>query len=180
MDNKNTEFVIREIKDSNSLELNNHIFKIVIVGDSGVGKSNILSRYVQDEFYQESKSTVGVELSTKNYKINDSFVKVNIWDTAGQERYKSITAAYYKGAKGAMIVFDLTRKDTYESVDKWFNDIKSMADNNIMVLLVANKCDLDLLRQVELTKIQEKAKALSKIYLLFRCSFYRNICLEFV
>lgn len=153
---------IHELKDSYASELNNQLFKIVIVGDSGVGKSNILSRYIQDEFYKESKSTVGVELSTKIYKINDNIVKINIWDTAGQERYKSITASYYKGAKGAMIVYDITKRDTFISVSKWYNDIKLMGNNSINVLLVGNKCDLNLLRQVEYDEGLEKARKLGK------------------
>jgi Ras-related protein Rab-11A len=162
MENKHTDIDIYEIKDSYASEINNQLFKIVIVGDSGVGKSNILSRYIQDEFYKESKSTVGVELSTKIYKIKDSIVKVNIWDTAGQERYKSITGSYYKGARGAMIVYDITKKDTFESVNKWHSDIRSMGDNGIMVLLVGNKCDLNLLRQVDYSEAIEKSKKLSK------------------
>ena len=80
------------------------IFKVVLIGDSGVGKTNILSRYVRDEFSIETKSTVGVEFGSKIVKVNNQTIKVQIWDTAGQERYKSITTAYYKGAKGAFVV----------------------------------------------------------------------------
>ena len=162
MENTSSAISIFEIKDTFASEMNNQLFKIVIVGDSGVGKSNILCRYIQDEFYRESKSTVGVELSTKVYKINDSLVKLNIWDTAGQERYKSITASYYKGAKGAMIVYDITKKDSFESVNKWYNDIKSMGDNNIVILLVGNKCDLNLLRKIEYRQGVEISRKLSK------------------
>ena len=92
-------------------EIEDYSIKVVIVGDSGVGKSNILSRYVHNEFSNDCRATVGVELSTKTFKINNKVVKIHLWDTAGQERYKSITGAYYKGAKGAMIVYDVTNKD---------------------------------------------------------------------
>jgi small GTP-binding protein len=88
------ELKIQEVEGS---ETEDYSIKIVVVGDSGVGKSNILNRYVHNEFNHDSKATVGVELNTKSYKINDKVVKVHLWDTAGQERYKSITAAYYKG-----------------------------------------------------------------------------------
>jgi Ras-related protein Rab-11A len=94
------------------------IFKLVIIGDSGVGKSNLLSRYLRDEFNIDTKSTVGVEFGTQKLEIQNYRVKVQIWDTAGQERYKAITSAYYKGAKGALLVYDITRKETFENIDK--------------------------------------------------------------
>ena len=83
------------------------LLKIVVVGDCAVGKSNILSRYINNKFSKESKTTVGLELSSKTFKIDNKIIKINIWDTAGQERFTSITSAYYKGAKGALIVYDI-------------------------------------------------------------------------
>jgi small GTP-binding protein len=151
---------IEEVKDCTEIE--EYSIKIVVVGDSGVGKSNILTRYVQDEFNQDSKATVGVELSTKTYKINDKFVKVHLWDTAGQERYKSITSAYYKGAKGAMIVYDITRPETFNNVDKWFNEIREFGEKNVVLMMVGNKCDLTNLRAVETKTALEKAETLGK------------------
>ena len=94
------------------------IFKIVLIGDTSVGKTNILSKYLTDEFDPESKATVGVEFGTKNFKIENNIVKVQIWDTAGQERYRSITNAYYKGAKGALLVYDITNKKSFDNLDK--------------------------------------------------------------
>lgn len=151
---------IQEIKDFSEME--DYSIKIVIVGDSGVGKSNILTRYVQNEFNMDSKATVGVELSTKTYKINDKYVKVHLWDTAGQERYKSITAAYYKGAKGAMIVYDITRSETFKNVDKWFNEIREYGEKNVVMMVIGNKSDLKNLRDVEETESLQKAETLSK------------------
>ena len=86
------------------------LFKLILIGDSAVGKSNILLKYLKNEFDQNSRATVGVEFGTKNVLINGKKVKIQIWDTAGQERYRSITSAYYKGAKGAFIVYDITKK----------------------------------------------------------------------
>jgi small GTP-binding protein len=151
---------IVEVKDFNEVE--DFSIKIVVVGDSGVGKSNILSRYAQDEFKQDSKATVGVELYTKTFKISDKHIKVHLWDTAGQERYKSITAAYYRGAKGAMIVYDITREDTFNNVDKWFNEIREYGEKNVQLMLVGNKSDLKHLRAVEHGKAQEKAETLGR------------------
>jgi len=85
-------------------EFEDYSVKIVIVGDSNVGKTNILNRFVSNDFSNDSRATVGVELSSKSYKINEKVLKLHLWDTAGQERFKSITSSYYKGAKGAMIV----------------------------------------------------------------------------
>lgn len=136
------------------------IFKTVLVGDSGVGKTNILSRYTRDEFSIETNSTVGVEFGSKKIKINNTNVKVQIWDTAGQEQYKSIINAYYKGARGSMVVFDLTKKDTFKSVDAWIRELKTYADSEISILLIGNKADLEELRQIS----QEEAKAKAEQY----------------
>lgn len=147
-----------DLKDYNELE--DYSFKIVIVGDAGVGKSNILTRFINNEFNMESKATVGVELSTKAYKIKDKVVKVHLWDTAGQERYKSVTAAYYKGAKGAMIVYDVTRPETFNNVDKWFNEIREYGEKNVTLMLIGNKSDLKHLRTIDTSKALEKATTL--------------------
>ena len=134
------------------------IFKIILVGDSGVGKTNILSRYVNDTFSESTKSTVGVELGCKIEEINDTRVKIQIWDTAGQERYKSITKSYYKGAKGALIVYDISRKESFLNVDKWIGDLKEFGEADLCILLVGNKCDLDNIRQVSMDEVSKKAE----------------------
>ena len=134
------------------------IFKIILIGDSGVGKSNILSRYVNNYFSESSKSTVGVELGCKIEEINGTKVKVQIWDTAGQERYKSITQTYYKGAKGALIVYDISRKESFNSIDKWIGDLKEYGEENVCVILVGNKCDLENIRQVSTDEVSKKAE----------------------
>ena len=134
------------------------IFKIILIGDSGVGKSNILSRYVHDMFSESSKSTVGVELGCKIMEINGTKIKIQIWDTAGQERYKSITKSYYKGAKGALVVYDISRKESFENVNKWVGDLKESGEENTCILLVGNKCDLDNLRQVSIDEVTKKAE----------------------
>jgi len=136
------------------------IFKVVLIGDSGVGKSNILSRYIRDEFSIETKSTVGVEFGSKKVKIKSTNIKAQIWDTAGQERYKSITNAYYKGAKGALVVFDISRKDTFINVDRWIGELKSNADKEVSIILIGNKSDLEESRQVN----QDEAKAKAEQY----------------
>ena len=92
-----------------------YLFKVVLIGDSGVGKSNLLSRFTRNEFSLESKSTIGVEFATRSLDVDGKTVKAQIWDTAGQERYRAITSAYYRGAVGALLVYDMTKHESYET-----------------------------------------------------------------
>ncbi|XP_043935700.1 ras-related protein Rab-11A-like isoform X2 [Protopterus annectens] len=124
------------------------LFKVVLIGDSGVGKSNLLSRFTRNEFNLESKSTIGVEFATRSVKVHNKTVKAQIWDTAGQERYRAITSAYYRGAVGALLVYDIAKHLTYENADRWLKELKDHADNNIVIMLVGNKADLRHLRAV--------------------------------
>lgn len=142
------------------------LFKMILVGDSGVGKSNILTRYTKDSFSFDSKATIGVEFGAKIFNIKDHTIKIQIWDTAGQERYRAITNAYYKGSKGAIIVFDLGRRETYDHVDKWWDDIQKYGDKDICIILIGNKCDLEN-RTVTKEEVLEKAKSLSNFYLKY-------------
>jgi Ras-related protein Rab-11A len=135
------------------------LFKLIIIGDSNVGKTNIMSQYIKKEFNINSKSTVGVEFGNKIIKLDNKTIKAQIWDTAGQERYKSITSAYYKGAKGAFIVYDITSKITFDSVDKWIQDLNLYGDKNIIILLIGNKSDLEDKREVKREEGEEKAKS---------------------
>lgn len=124
------------------------LLKIVLIGDSGVGKTNLLSRFTRDQFNPDSKSTIGVEFATKTLEIEGKTVKAQIWDTAGQERYRAITSAYYRGAIGALLLYDVTAALTFNSLSKWLQELRENADSNIVVMLVGNKCDLQELRAV--------------------------------
>ena len=124
------------------------LLKIVLIGESGVGKTNLLSRFARDQFNPDSKTTIGVEFATKTLTILDKKVKAQIWDTAGQERYRAITSAYYRGAVGAMLVYDITASLTFSSLDRWLKELRENADHNIVVMLVGNKNDMVDLRAV--------------------------------
>ncbi|KAJ2451563.1 Rab GTPase ypt31, partial [Coemansia sp. RSA 2337] len=124
------------------------LFKIVLIGDSGVGKSNLLSRFTRNEFNLESKSTIGVEFATRSIQVDSKTIKAQIWDTAGQERYRAITSAYYRGAVGALLVYDIAKHPTYENVTRWLKELRDHADSNIIIMLVGNKSDLRHLRAV--------------------------------
>ncbi|TNV76376.1 hypothetical protein FGO68_gene2425 [Halteria grandinella] len=127
------------------------IFKIVMVGDQSVGKSNLLLRYTKNEFDQFSKVTLGVEFASKFLKIeaDQQYVKAQIWDTAGQERFRSVTGAYYRNAIGALLVYDITNRNSFESIPKWMKELKEHADPNIVMILVGNKSDLKEQREVK-------------------------------
>ncbi|KAL4420860.1 hypothetical protein ABPG77_002819 [Micractinium sp. CCAP 211/92] len=132
-----------------------YLFKVVLIGDSGVGKSNLLSRFTRNEFSLESKSTIGVEFATRSIQVDGKTIKAQIWDTAGQERYRAITSAYYRGAVGALLVYDITKQTTFENVERWLKELRDHADANIVIMLVGNKSDLRHLRSVQ----TEDAKA---------------------
>ena len=155
------------------------LFKIVLIGDSFVGKSNIMSKYLMNEFHEDSKATVGVEFGAKKFDIEGKSVKAQIWDTAGQERYKSITTTYYKGAKGALVVYDITRKETFDSVDRWISELLNSGDKNMTMLLIGNKCDLDNQRQVTKEQGEEKAKAFKVAFLETSASSGENLDVAF-
>ncbi|EST07614.1 Small GTPase superfamily [Kalmanozyma brasiliensis GHG001] len=132
-----------------------YLFKVVLIGDSGTGKSNLLSRFTRNEFSLESKSTIGVEFATRSISVDGKTVKAQIWDTAGQERYRAITSAYYRGAVGALLVYDIAKHPTYVNVSRWLKELRDHADSNIVIMLVGNKSDLRHLRAVP----TEEAKA---------------------
>ncbi|KAL3338071.1 hypothetical protein AABB24_030321 [Solanum stoloniferum] len=137
-----------------------YLFKIVLIGDSAVGKSNLLARFARDEFYPNSKSTIGVEFQTQKININGKEVKAQIWDTAGQERFRAVTSAYYRGAVGALLVYDISRRLTFDNIGRWLNELQTHSDMNVVIILVGNKSDLKDAREV--TTAEGKALAEAK------------------
>ena len=130
------------------------VFKFITVGDSGVGKSCLLQRFTTDEFSQ-TETTIGIEFGSKIININSKNVKLQIWDTAGQEAFRSISRAYYRGAIGALMVFDVGRKDSFQHIQDWYDDVMSFGDQSTHCLLVANKIDRESSRQISSRMAQE-------------------------
>jgi small GTP-binding protein len=124
------------------------LLKLVLIGDSGVGKSNLLGQFVRHQFNSESKTTIGVEFATKMLEIDGKSIKAQIWDTAGQERYRAITSSYYKGAIGAMLLYDVTSSLTFQSVPKWLRELQEHAEAGAIVMLIGNKIDCEDERSV--------------------------------
>ena len=147
------------------------LFKIIIVGESCVGKSNIISRYLTGEYDPNIASTLGAELSNKYLKIKDISTKLQIWDTAGQERYHAIVSSYFKGAHGCFIVYDITKEQTFEKVEEWYQRVKENANIDVSFILVGNKCDLENDRAITKEKGEEKAKNLN-------CPFFETSALS--
>jgi len=135
-----------------------YLYKVVLIGDSGVGKSNLLSRFTRNEFNLETKSTIGVEFATRSIQADGKTIKAQIWDTAGQERYRAITSAYYRGAVGALLVYDIAKNVTFKNVERWLTELRENAANNIVIMLVGNKSDLRHLREVPTDSAKEFAE----------------------
>ena len=151
------DIVIEEVSSSEVKE--DFKIKIVVVGDSGVGKTNLIKRFISNEFSENIKATIGVEFMSKTYRINKHLFKIEIWDTAGQERYKSITAVYYKGAKGALVVYDTTDQTTFDNIDKWMQEIKDKTSKDIKLMIIGNKIDLKEEREVKNEEALKKAQS---------------------
>ncbi|KAA3458825.1 ras-related protein RABA3-like [Gossypium australe] len=135
-----------------------YVFKVVVIGDSAVGKSQILSRFAKNEFFLDSKSTIGVEFQTRTVTIKTKVIKAQIWDTAGQERYRAVTSAYYRGALGSMLVYDISKRQSFDSLARWVEELRANADNSIVIMLVGNKADLVDQRAVPTEDAVEFAK----------------------
>lgn len=150
-----------------------------MIGDSGVGKSNLIKRYTKNEFDESSQTTIGVDFSNRNLKIESKLVKAQIWDTAGQDRFQSISQAFYRGSVAALLVFDLTNKKTFENLEIWLKEIKNYADKDIRIMLVGNKCDLKNDRVIEIENADAYASNsfITRVltYKFFKIVFYLRV-----
>jgi len=129
-------------------EEHDFLYKVVVIGDSGVGKSNLIDRYTKDSFREEMKTTIGVEFGHKTVKIDDKVIKAQIWDTAGQERFRALTRGYYRGALGALLVFSISSRQSFNNCETWLEELMAHADPGILVMLVGNKNDMETQREV--------------------------------
>jgi small GTP-binding protein len=136
------------------------LLKIVLVGDSAVGKSGMLIQYTRQEFYPNYHLTIGVEFETKMVTKNGKIYKLQIWDTAGQEAFRSITQSYYRGAAGCILMYDVSNRDTFDSIQRWHDDVKMRCESEVIMILVGNKIDLDKRREVSIEEGQQLAEKL--------------------
>ncbi|KAI4821784.1 RAB3D, member RAS oncogene family, b [Gymnodraco acuticeps] len=150
-----------------------YMFKLLIIGNSSVGKTSFLFRYADDSFTSAFVSTVGIDFKVKTVFRNDKRIKLQIWDTAGQERYRTITTAYYRGAMGFLLMYDITNQDSFNAVQDWATQIKTYSWDNAQVILVGNKCDLEDDRIVPTEDSQRLAEELG--FQFFEASAKDNI-----
>jgi Ras-related protein Rab-1A len=149
---------------------------MLLIGNSAVGKSCLLVRYAEDSFNENFFNTIGVDFKIKNIQLDNQAIKLQIWDTAGQERFRTLTASYYRGAHGIIIVYDVTERETFEYVTQWMQEIEKFASDNVCKLLVGNKIDLVDKRKVTREEGEELAKHYNIPYL--ETSAKNNICVE--
>mmetsp|Transcript_135331 Transcript_135331/g.263606 ORF Transcript_135331/g.263606 Transcript_135331/m.263606 type:complete len:213 (+) Transcript_135331:60-698(+) len=120
-----------------------YLFKYIIIGDTGVGKSCLLLQFTDKRFRSDHDLTIGVEFGARLITIDNKQIKLQIWDTAGQESFRSITRSYYRGASGALLVYDISRRDTFNHVTRWLEEARANASANLVIMLIGNKCDLE-------------------------------------
>ena len=128
--------------NKNISNYSDYIFKIVLIGDTSVGKSCLLTRFADDQFTDNYVTTIGVDFRFKTMIVMDKIIKVQVWDTAGEERYRSITNAYYRGAEGILIVFDLTNEESFKSIQNWINEVTVFTGKDVIIICLGNKSDL--------------------------------------
>ncbi|XP_066153779.1 ras-related protein Rab-43 [Euwallacea fornicatus] len=134
------------------------LFKIVLIGDCGTGKTCVVQRFKNGTFIERHGNTIGVDFSMKTVIVDGKKVKLQIWDTAGQERFRTITQSYYRSANGVIIVYDITKRSSFLSVARWVDEVRRYSGNSVLLALVGNKADLESCREVEF----EEAEALSQ------------------
>lgn len=139
--------------------------KIVLVGDSGVGKSSILYRYCDDNFTESSLLTIGVDFKIRTINIDNKIIKYQIWDTAGQERFRTIIASYYRGADIIILTYDITNRESFKNIKIWLDEINHYASPNIIKILVGNKLDLKIKREVSQFEAESYALSTDMTYI---------------
>uniref|UniRef100_A0A8C7M082 Ras-related protein Rab-1A n=1 Tax=Oncorhynchus mykiss TaxID=8022 RepID=A0A8C7M082_ONCMY len=137
-----------------------YLFKLLLIGDSGVGKSCLLLRFADDTYTESYISTIGVDFKIRTIELDGKTIKLQIWDTAGQERFRTITSSYYRGAHGIIVVYDVTDQESFNNVKQWLQEIDRYASENVNKLLVGNKCDLTTKKVVDYTTAKEFADSL--------------------
>merc|ERR1711934_713226 len=136
------------------------LIKLLLIGDSGVGKSCLLCRYSDDVFNNKFITTIGIDFKIRTIELDGKKIKLQIWDTAGQERFRTITQAYYRGAMGILLVYDVTDDKSFQNIRAWMRNIEQHANNEVVKVLLGNKCDMDMKRAVD----SAKGEALAREY----------------
>ncbi|CAN6279021.1 unnamed protein product, partial [Urochloa humidicola] len=152
-----------------------YLFKYIIIGDTGVGKSCLLLQFTDKRFQPVHDLTIGVEFGARMITIDTKPIKLQIWDTAGQESFRSITRSYYRGAAGALLVYDITRRETFNHLASWLEDARQHANANMTVMLIGNKCDLSHRRAVSYEEGEQFAKEHGLVFMEASAKTAQNV-----
>lgn len=146
-----------EVIADKSLTTQDHLFKLIIIGDTGVGKSCLMKRVMDNEFKIEHQVTIGVEFGSFGLKVDGKIIKLQIWDTAGQESFKSVTRIFYRGAHCVFLTYDVTREETFANLSDWLNEIRQHATEDVRIYLIGNKSEMEEQREVTLQRATDFA-----------------------
>ncbi|EOA18308.1 hypothetical protein CARUB_v10006821mg, partial [Capsella rubella] len=152
-----------------------YIFKYIIIGDTGVGKSCLLLKYTDKEFQAVHDLTIGVEFGAKMITIDNKPIKLQIWDTAGQETFRSVTRMYYRGRAGALLVYDITRRETFNHLASWLEEARQHASEKMTTMLIGNKCDLEAKRAVSTEEGEQFAREHGLIFIEASAKTAQNV-----
>jgi len=140
-------------------------YKLVFLGDESVGKTSIITRFMYDHFDDTYQATIGIDFLSKTMYLEDRVTRLQLWDTAGQERFRSLIPSYIRDSSVAMIVYDITNQNSFKSISKWVEDVREERGNDVVIMLVGNKSDLQDQRQITTTQGEEKSKELSVMFM---------------
>ncbi|EXB74488.1 Ras-related protein RHN1 [Morus notabilis] len=149
--------------------------KMVLLGDMGTGKTSLVLRFVKGQFLDHQEPTIGAAFFTQILSLTEATVKFDIWDTAGQERYHSLAPMYYRGAAAAVVVYDISKMDTFTRAKKWVEELQRQGNSNLVMALVANKCDLEPKREVETEEGEQFAQENGMFYIETSAKTAENI-----
>ena len=158
-----------EVITDKSLTTQDHLFKLIIIGDTGVGKSCLMKRVMDNEFKVEHQVTIGVEFGSFGLKVDEKIIKLQIWDTAGQESFKSVTRIFYRGAHCVFLTYDVTREETFANLSEWLNEIRQHASEDVRIYLIGNKSEMEDQREVTLERATDFATE-QKLHKVFETS----------
>ncbi|XP_046809107.1 ras-related protein Rab-43 [Lucilia cuprina] len=150
------------------------LFKVVLIGDAGTGKTCIVERFKTGNFIERHGNTIGVDFSMKTINIEGKLVKLQIWDTAGQERFRTITQSYYRSANGVILVYDITSRESFSNLQKWIEEVRRYTASSVMLIVVGNKCDLEDEREVEFEEAQQMCQYIPEVLLVMETSAKEN------
>uniref|UniRef100_A0A1L8DV60 Ras-related protein Rab-43 n=1 Tax=Nyssomyia neivai TaxID=330878 RepID=A0A1L8DV60_9DIPT len=154
------------------------LFKIVLIGDCGVGKSCVVERFKSGYFVERHGNTIGVDFSMKTVNIEGKKIKLQIWDTAGQERFRTITQSYYRSANGVIIVYDITKRSSFLNLQRWIEEVRRYTASSVILILIGNKCDMESLREVEFSEAEAMCEFVPEILFVMETSAKENTNVE--